>query len=195
MNYLIFNKSTALLLATIILVFTSCDNSDKKTASTPSKTANASVSSTPTGSQSKAKQELKDAPDFTLETMSGEPFTLSEHEGKVVVLNIWATWCPPCRKEIPDFIELQKEMKDDGVLFAGVSIDERGWAVVRPFAQKFGINYPIMVDDGTVYQKYGPFRGIPTTFFINKKGKIEYIAPGMVNKKMIQPLLEKLTGR
>lgn len=139
--------------------------------------------------------QTKEAPDFSLETMKGEPFVLSDHEGKVVVLNIWATWCPPCREEIPDFIEIQKEMRDDGVLFAGVSMDKKGWSAVRPFAKKMGINYPLMVDDGTVYKKYGPFRGIPTTFIINKKGKVEYSIPGMVTKDKLKPVLEKLASR
>lgn len=139
--------------------------------------------------------EFINAPDFTLETMQGEQFTLSEHRGKVIVLNIWATWCPPCRKEIPDFIELQDNMREDDVLFVGVSIDEEGWEVVRPFAKKYQINYPLVVDDGSIYQKYGPFRGIPTTFFINRKGQVEYVAPGMVNKDLVKPILEKLTAR
>lgn len=126
--------------------------------------------------------------------MSGEPFTLSDHEGKVVVLNVWATWCPPCRKEIPDFIEIQEEMREE-VLFVGVSVDKEGWEVVRPFAKEYDINYPLVVDDGTINRKYGPFRGIPTTFIINKKGKVEFVAPGMVSKSDIKPALEELASR
>ncbi|SMO43169.1 cytochrome c biogenesis protein CcmG, thiol:disulfide interchange protein DsbE [Fodinibius sediminis] len=139
--------------------------------------------------------ELKDAPNFTLKTMDNSPFTLSDHKGKVVVLNVWATWCPPCRKEIPDFIEIQKKMRDEGVLFVGVSVDKEGWEVVRPFAKEYGINYPLVVDDGTVRQKYGPLRGIPTTFIINKKGKVEYVAPGMINREALQPALEEIARR
>ena len=141
-----------------------------------------------------SESALKDAPDFTLTRMNGESFTLSNHFGKVIVLNIWATWCPPCREEIPDFIELQNEMKED-VLFVGVSIDQEGWEKVRPFAKEFNINYPIVVDDGIVNRKYGPFRGIPTTFLINKAGKVEFVAPGMVTKQMLQPALDKLINR
>ncbi|SHE80439.1 Peroxiredoxin [Fodinibius roseus] len=146
-------------------------------------------------SRTDTTRQLNDAPDFTLTQMNGESFTLSEHEGKVVVLNIWATWCGPCRKEIPDFVEIQEEMRDEDVLFVGVSLDEEGWEVVRPFARKYEVNYPLVVDDGSVFDGYGPFRGIPMTFVINKKGKLEYVAPGMVNKKTIKPILEKLARR
>ncbi|WP_170864409.1 TlpA disulfide reductase family protein [Fodinibius roseus] len=140
-------------------------------------------------------REFTTAPDFTLRTMGGEEFTLSDQQGRVVVLNFWATWCAPCRKEIPDFMELHEELKDDGVLFAGISLDEEGWEKVRPYAEDMGINYPIMVDDGGVSRKYGPIRTIPTTFIINKKGQVEYVAPGMLTKDKLQPILEKLAAR
>lgn len=80
-----------------------------------------------------------------------------------MVINIWATCCHPCRKEIPDFIELQEEFQREGVVFLGVSVDEKSWHVVRPIVEEYKINYPVVVDNGSVYEKYGPFRGIPTT--------------------------------
>lgn len=140
-------------------------------------------------------REYKEAPDFTLKTMDGESFSLSDHEGKVVVINIWATWCGPCRREIPDFIKMQREMRDKGVLFVGVSIDEEGWKAVRPYAEKMDINYPIVVDDGSVFEGYGPFRLIPTSYIINKRGQIEYVAPGMMTERKLKPILKKLASR
>ena len=186
------DSSIFVIAFVIVLILSGCSNTDTKTYSQSSGTT---ATSSATGQTAANGQLLKDAPDFTLSNMDGEPFTLSEHEGEVVVLNVWATWCPPCRKEIPDFIEIQKEMRDDGVLFVGVSQDKEGWEVVKPFAKEYGINYPLVVDDGTISQKYGPFRGIPTTFIINKKGKVEYVAPGMVNREALQPALEKLANR
>jgi len=138
--------------------------------------------------------DLLDAPDFTLTMMNGEPFTLSEHQDKIVILNIWATWCPPCRDEIPDFIEIQNEMEDD-VLFVGISTDEEGWEVVRPFAEEFQINYPLVVDNGIISNLYGPIRGIPMSFVINREGKVEYVIPGMINKETLQPVLERLVNQ
>ncbi len=146
--------------------------------------------------QSERKPDsYKNAPNFSLETMAGDTFTLEEHEGKVVVLNIWATWCGPCRKEIPDFIELYKEMKNKDVLLAGVSVDKKGWSAVRPYAKKMKINYPIMVADQSFSRQYGPFRAIPTTFIINKLGKVEYIGAGMLTKEKLKPILQKLAQR
>ena len=144
---------------------------------------------------SKNPSDFKDAPNFSLETRAGNTFTLQDHEGKVVVLNIWATWCGPCRKEIPDFMDLYKEMKDEGVMFAGVSVDENGWSDVRPYAKKMEINYPIMVADDSFSRKYGPFRAIPTTFIINKLGKVEYVGAGMLTKEKLKPILQKMAQR
>lgn len=194
MNYsTIKEKAFITIILLIPVLFLACAG-DKPQSGVDSSRAQA-ASSTQNKADTPNQQKLKDAPDFTLANMSGEPFTLSEHEGKVVVLNIWATWCPPCRKEIPDFIEIQKEMREDSVLFVGVSVDKEGWEVVKPFAKEYGINYPLVVDDGTISQKYGPFRGIPTTFIINKKGKVEYVAPGMVNRETLQPALKELANR
>lgn len=174
----------------ITLLIIACGTPNERTSgntqSATEQTSNARKSS---------QQQFKEAPDFTLKTMKGDSFTLSNHKGKVVVLNFWATWCGPCRKEIPDFITLQKEMKDDGVLFVGVSLDEEGWDKVRPYANDMGINYPIMVDDGNVSRKYGPIRAIPTTLIINKKGQVEYVAPGMLTKEKLKPILTKLANR
>ncbi len=174
----------------VAVLFGACETSKEQ----PSNNNTQTVSQT-TGRQDTTDQEFKDAPDFTLETMEGDPYTLSDHRGKVVVLNFWATWCAPCRKEIPDFMELHEEMKDDGVTFAGISLDEEGWDEVRPYANDMEINYPIMVDNGSVAQDYGPIRSIPTTFIINKKGQVEYVAPGMLTKDKLQPILKKLANR
>lgn len=137
------------------------------------------------------QNDLLPAPDFTLETMEGTSFTLSEQKGKIVILNIWATWCAPCREEIPDFMEIQEEMEEH-LLFVGVSVDEKGWDVVVPFAEEFEINYPIVLDDGTVSEKYGPIMGIPMSFIINEEGDVAYVIPGMIRKELLQRTLEEM---
>ena len=132
------------------------------------------------------------APDFALATLSGETFRLSEQRGKVVVLNFWATWCPPCREEIPDFVALQHEFRDRGVVFVGVSEDEEGEAVVRPFAEEYGINYPIVFDDGTLTTRFEGVTGYPTTYLIDQEGRILAYMPGGLTQAELRPILLRL---
>lgn len=129
-----------------------------------------------------------EAPDFARPTLAGDTLRLSDHQGKIVVLNFWATWCPPCRKEIPDFIELQKELSED-VIFIGVALDEEGFEVIRPFAMEYGINYPLIVDHGMLARQYGGITSVPTTFIIDREGNIRYRTPGMVPKKIMRTAL------
>ena len=134
------------------------------------------------------------APDFALETIGGETFRLSEQRGRVVVLNFWATWCPPCRYEIPDFIAMQSAFGADDVVFVGVSLDEGGPAVVRSFADRMEINYPLVLDDGSVSAAYGPLTGLPMTFLIDRAGEVRSYAPGMVTRDMIEPEIAALVA-
>ena len=110
--------------------------------------------------------------DFTLKNMSGEEVSLSDFKGKVIVLNFWATWCPPCKAEIPDFVEVYETYKDKDVIFLGVSVDEDVDAL-KDFIKSYEINYPILLDTRTqnVSGIWG-VSGIPTTFFIDENGKI-----------------------
>lgn len=134
------------------------------------------------------------APDFALEAMDGATIRLSDFQGQIVILNFWATWCPPCRYEIPSFITLQEEYADD-VTFIGVSLDERGWDAVRPFAEELGINYPIVLDDGRVSSEYGGADVLPTTFLIDREGRIEVYAPGMLREAELRQILEMMLER
>lgn len=137
--------------------------------------------------------ELDKAPDFTLKTLDGDTFHLRDHRGEVVVLNFWATWCPPCRREIPDFVKLQRELGDEGLQFVGVALERSaGPEEVRAFVEKMNINYPVGLGDGTIAQKYGGVRGIPRTFVIGPEGKIRGHIPGMATESMLRPGLEKL---
>lgn len=133
------------------------------------------------------------APDFTLETVSGETFRLQDHSGSVVVLNFWATWCPPCRREIPDFVSLQRELGDDGLQFVGVALErEAGPAKVRAFAEEMGINYPVGISDGAIAKRYGGVRGLPMTFVIGRDGRIRETIQGIATEDRIRPVLEPL---
>jgi thiol-disulfide isomerase/thioredoxin len=118
--------------------------------------------------------------DFTLKDMNGKEVKLEDYKGKVVMLNFWATWCGPCKIEIPMFTELQTRYKDQGLAFVGISVDDPPDAL-RQFAGEYKINYPVLVGDGRddVQTAYGPMFGIPVTLLIARDGTIctRYLGP------------------
>ncbi len=128
-------------------------------------------------SYSSAITDAKQAPDFNLTTTDGKPLRLSDYKGKGVIVNFWATWCPPCRAEIPDMIELQEEYGPKGFSFIGIALgdDEES---VKAFVTAQKINYPVAVGTRELAMNYGrltlegAIRGIPTSFVINAKGEV-----------------------
>jgi peroxiredoxin len=117
-----------------------------------------------------AQDEKPMAPDFALKGLDGKTVKLSDFKGKVVILDFWATWCPPCKAEIPGFIDLYKTYKDKGLVVIGAALDEE--KKVRDFVKKYGVNYPVVLGDQETAQAYGGIRGIPTTFIIDRTGHI-----------------------
>jgi thiol-disulfide isomerase/thioredoxin len=115
--------------------------------------------------------EGKRPPSFKLPDLDGNEVALTDYVGKVVVLDLWATWCPPCRQEIPFLIELYEEHKDEGLVVVGVGLDDGGAGVLRPFVEQNGITYPILVGNRDVGQRY-KLQGIPTTFILDRDGRI-----------------------
>ena len=113
----------------------------------------------------------KMAPDFVLDDASGKPVRLSEFRGKVVLLNFWATWCAPCRIEIPWFVEFERAYGNRGFRTLGVSLDEDGWNAVKPFADQRGVNYRMMIGNDEVAERDGA-NSLPATFIIDKSGRI-----------------------
>ncbi|MGI8436303.1 MAG: TlpA disulfide reductase family protein [Chthoniobacterales bacterium] len=133
------------------------------------------------------------APGWELKNLEGKPVKLSDFKGKVVVLNFWATWCPPCRREIPDLVALQKQYAGKGLVIVGVAMDEGGPATVKPFVEKMGINYPVVMGDQKTAAAYGGIEVIPTTFIIDKTGRIAAVRQGGADRaafeEEIKPLL------
>ncbi len=119
-------------------------------------------------------ERKKPAPDFTLRDADGNSVKLSDYRGKVVLLNFWATWCGPCTVEIPWFIQFEQEYKSKGLEVVGVSMDEDGWKVVKPYIAQHKMNYRVLLGDDSVSQLYGGVESLPTTFVIDRAGNIAY---------------------
>jgi peroxiredoxin len=114
-----------------------------------------------------------DAPDFVLTDLQGHSVKLSDLRGKAVVLNFWATWCPPCKEEIPWFVELQKRYGTEGLQVVGVSMDDDGdQKAVAKFAAENSINYPVLLGKEKVAEQYGGIDYLPTTFYIDRNGVV-----------------------
>ena len=112
------------------------------------------------------------APDFELATLEGNSVKLSHYRGKVVFLNIWATWCPPCREEMPSMEALYQRLKGRQFEMLAVSIDAKGEEVVGPFAAKYGLTFPMLLDpDNETHRLYG-LTGVPETFIVDKSGVV-----------------------
>jgi peroxiredoxin len=133
----------------------------------------ATPTSAQTQNQNEGQQELQDAPLFTLKDLDGNSVALDDYKGKIVFVNFWATWCPPCRAEIPHFVKLIDKYGDQGFVILGISVDDpKDYQKIPGFKDKFDINYPILLDEqGKVGFQYGGIQSIPTTFVLNKEGK------------------------
>jgi len=141
------------------------------------------------------KAELVTAPDFTLVDLHGDTLRLSDYQGKIVILDFWDTWCPPCLKEIPDFVELYNKYQDQDFVIIGLAFGREGKERVESFAKEQGIQYPLAIANLTVLNAYGPIKGIPTTMIIDQNGKIINRYIGFREKEIfeseIQALLDK----
>ena len=134
------------------------------------------------------------APNFTLDTLDGNKVTLSDLRGKIVVVNIWATWCLPCRAETPALEKSYEQYKDSGVVILGVdSTNQDSLSDVTSFVQEFKLTYPILLDrDGRVGYLY-QIKGLPSTFFINRRGVIRtVVVGGPMSETFIRSKIEAL---
>jgi len=143
------------------------------------------------GQQGAGKLQGQPAPDFSLASLDGKTLKLSDYRGKAVLLNFWATWCEPCKIEMPWFADLQKKYEAQGLQVLGVAMDDATPKEIAEFAQKLGVNYPILVGKEEVGTRYGGVQYLPSTFYISRDGKIIDRVFGLVSRSEIESNIQK----
>lgn len=185
----------SLLLAGMLTVAVGC-SSDSGSASDSSAASTErlpSESGLPASDKIQSPDDPEPAPDMTVETMDGETIALADRPGEVLLVNFWATWCPPCRKEIPDLIDLQNDFGPQGLTVIGISLDQQGADAVTPFLDEYAVNYPIVLDaGGTVEKAFGGVYGLPMTYVIGPEGRIQHRVLGLFPTEEMRPKLAAL---
>src|SRR5713101_4410722 len=133
------------------------------------------------------------APDFKLTSLDGKPVTLADSHGKVILLNFWATWCGPCRAEIPDLVELQNKYKDR-LQILGLVVDDGDQDAIKEFVEKFGINYPVALATNDIRMQYGGIAALPTSFVLDAEGRIVQKHEGLRDPILYETEIRSLLG-
>lgn len=134
----------------------------------------------------------KKAPSFTLKTQDGRKVSLADYKGKAVLVNFWATWCVPCKLEMPWFVDLHKQYASQGFEILGVDEDdEKDHGQIDKFAKKIGVNYPILLGNDTTSKAYGGVDVLPTSFYVGRNGKVVEEAAGLISRDEIEANIKK----
>jgi len=139
-----------------------------------------------------AQLQAGPAPDFTLQSLDGQTMRLSDFRGKAVLLNFWATWCAPCKIEMPWFVELQKQYAAQGLQIIGVAMDDASTKDIADFAKEMGVNYPVLLGKEAVGDAYGGVQFLPENFYIDRNGKIVSRAFGLKGRGEIEDEIKKI---
>ena len=148
----------------------------------------------PTGTGQAPSLIGKPAPAFALKDITGAPLRLADYRGKVVLVDFWATWCVPCRTEIPHFAKLQTKYASRGFSVIGISLDDAP-EPVPPFAKKYGMNYPVAVGDAALAERYGGVLGLPVAFVIDRDGRIRHRYDGVTSAKTFEQAVVALLAK
>ena len=138
-----------------------------------------------------AEAQRKNAPDFTLIDAAGQPLTLSSYKGKVVLLDFWATWCGGCKVEIPWYVEFDQKYRDKGLAVIGVSVDDQGMKIVKPFLAAKHIKYAVVIGNDELAHQYN-LTSMPLTLLIDRNGKIAVSHAGIVDKNSFESHIQNL---
>jgi peroxiredoxin len=135
----------------------------------------------------------KRAPDFSLRTVEGKKVSLADYKGKAVLINFWATWCAPCKIEMPWLVALRSQYAPQGFEILGVNADDPGTprSKLAKFGEEQGLNYPLLVGDDAMSRKYGGVEFLPTSYFVGRDGKIVAETAGLVSKNEVEASIKK----
>lgn len=133
------------------------------------------------------------APDFKLETLDGKPLNLADYKGKIVLLNFWASWCGPCRAEIPDLVELQNRYKNQLQIF-GLLVDDEDRGGIQKFVEESGINYPVALVPDEMRMQYGGIAALPTSFIVDAEGRVVQKHEGLRDPVLFEVEIRALLG-
>jgi cytochrome c biogenesis protein CcmG, thiol:disulfide interchange protein DsbE len=135
--------------------------------------------------------ELRPAPEFSLSDLAGKKLRLSDYRGHVVLLDFWATWCDPCKREIPHFVEMQNRYGPQGLQVIGISMDDDE-KLAREFQGQFKMNYPVAMGSTELADQYGGILGLPITFVIDREGRIASRHVGATEAEVFEAEIKKL---
>jgi len=186
----------SLLMALLVLTVVGCGSTStpEPTPVPPTATPVVTEEVAPSTPEQATNPNAVPAPDFTLQTLDGESVSLSDYRGKLVMINFWASWCPPCNSEMPDLQRYYEQHQDEDFIILGVNYQDTP-DKVQAFIEKYGVTFPILLDsDGRIANLFG-VQGLPTSFFVDKEGNVLGYQPGPVTKEMLEdgitPLLQK----
>jgi peroxiredoxin len=141
------------------------------------------------------KLQGQTAPDFALPSLDGKILKISDFRGKAVLLNFWATWCEPCKVEMPWFVDMQRKYGPQGLQVLGVAMDDSSPKQIAQFAQELGVNYPVVIGKEEVGAQYGGIEYLPSTFYISRDGKVLDHVFGLVSRSEIESNVQKALGQ
>lgn len=137
----------------------------------------------------------KAAPSFTLKSVDGKTVSLSDYKGKAVLLNFWATWCGPCKLEMPWLIQMQKKYASQGFTVLGISEDDSSTKEVSDFIAKMGVDYPVLMYDDQMNRAYGGIDYLPTSYYIGRDGKVIIEAGGLISESEMEANIQKILAK